>query len=158
MRNKALSDINLSDLRDEDIAIIRSTIKRIPGKNTADEKEDRKNGRLFIVLGIIIASVTLVVAGIVIFVILMGNSKKDAIAGQWSFDQTTSYYFDGEGKGSLQLPLNTYEFSYELTDTYVYIDFADDSVEDRMFLYSVSDDLLTLAGDDGTSYTFTKRN
>ncbi len=156
MSNKALNDVNISDLRDDDIAKIRSTIKRIPGKDTGDENADRKNGRVFIVLGIIIASVTLVVAGIILFVVLMGNSNKDAIAGKWSFDQTTVYYFDGKGKGSLQLPLITYDFSYELTDKNVSIDFEDESVEDKTFLYSVSDDLLTLAGDDGISYTLTK--
>ena len=37
---------------------------------------------------------------------LAGAIRKDALAGNWTPDQTTVYSFDGHGRGSLNLPLN----------------------------------------------------
>ncbi len=66
----------------------------------------------------------------------------------------TIYSFNGKGKGDLVLPLGTYEFRYVLEDDVLQIDFADESIEDRSYKYSLTQDILIIMDEDGTSYQF----
>ena len=64
----------------------------------------------------------------------------------------TIYSFNG--KGDLVLPLGTYEFRYVLEDDVLQIDFADESIEDQSYKYSLTQDILIIMDEDGTSYQF----
>lgn len=52
--------------------------------------------------------------------------RRDELKGVWALDQTTVYEFDGNGKGTLCLPLNDYAFTYTIDNNTVFIDFADE--------------------------------
>ena len=106
----------------------------------------------------LIAGITTLVAGLgFLLVFLIGRAlEHDALSGIWSMDDVTVYVFNGKGHGKLSLPLNTYEFDYVLEENSILIDFDDPDAIDRSYLYSVSDDELTLIADDGSSFRFTR--
>ena len=84
------------------------------------------------------------------------TETSNLLAGTWSYDEVTVYSFDGGGHGTLQLPLNTYEFDYVIEDDTVTLNFADESVEDRRYSYTLSGDDLILTSSDGVEYRFVK--
>ena len=151
MNSKDFSNKEFSELQDEDIRQIRKTIKRVPNNKT--EKTKVSDNRIIILLSVLIVAV-LFLAGIMWFIVSI--NKTDVLNGTWSYDDVTVYVFDGHGHGTLQLPLNSYEYSYTVQDGTVQLDFADESIEDRIYTYTLSDDVLFLIGDDGTSYRFAK--
>lgn len=110
----------------------------------------------------ILASVLLAILILIIVLIFKGCSgDTDVIAGKWDVDGTTSYEFDGDGKGALILPSTTYEFSYNINEDQLHIDYKDESVHDGSYTFTVDGDKLTLVGGEGTiggTYELTKIN
>lgn len=97
------------------------------------------------------ASALLVVIIIIIILIVKGCSgATDALAGTWNFDSNTTYEFDGKGSGAMVLSLANYDFTYEIKDNQLYIDFSNESVHDATYEFSVKGDTLTLVGGEGT--------
>ena len=82
---------------------------------------------------------------------------RDELAGQWALDQTTVYEFDGHGRGTLQLPLNSYDFSYRRNEQELTIDFDDDTATDNVYSYSVSDTSLELDNMTGNVFMLRKQ-
>lgn len=74
----------------------------------------------------------------------------DELKGTWNYDDITMYQFNGRGEGTLILPEKSYEFSYELTEEEVHIDFVNEQIEDSSYNYNIEKDKLTLFGAVGT--------
>lgn len=94
-------------------------------------------------------------------IIIIGCSKGDVLKGTWDLDGTTVYQFDGNGKGSMILPSNTYSFKYTISEenNTVSIDFEDERATDCIYAYEVDKNNLVLSGNEGEesfSYEFTK--
>ncbi len=161
MKKKKLYSKDISELGKVNFREIRKTIKHIPSKNAVSNSDNHKNPVL-ILLCCVITLFAVSLVGIVLFVggnhksANRTNEKGDLLIGTWSYDDVTIYSFDGNGHGILQLPLNTYEFSYIIEGGKVKIDFSDDSAEDKEYDYSVSDGVLMLIDANGMSYRFTE--
>lgn len=162
MKKRGINNKEFSELGEEDFREIRKTIKRIPAKNTVSNAGKHKKSILILLCCMITMLVVCLGVGIVLFAggdheITNSTAETgDVLTGIWSYDDVTVYSFDGFGHGTLELPLNTYEFSYIIKGGNVRIDFTDDSAEDREYDYSVSDGVLMLVDADGISYQFTK--
>ena len=74
----------------------------------------------------------------------------DALAGTWEFDGTTTYSFDGSGSGTMELPSISYDFTYTIDGNKLMIDYANESVRDSEYEFTVDGNTLTLIGDEGT--------
>lgn len=61
------------------------------------------------------------------------------------------YRFEKGGKGTLELPNGTYEFSYKTDGDKHTIDFVSESATYSTYTFYINDDALTLIGD-GSSY------
>ena len=89
-----------------------------------------------------IAALAVIIVGIIL--LAKGCSGgTDALAGTWEFDGTTTYSFDGSGSGTMELPSISYDFTYT-------IDYANESVRDSEYEFTVDGNTLTLVGDEGT--------
>lgn len=157
MRAKTKTDTTV--ILGEDIEKIRSTIKRVPYKGAHDKNWQHDKTRKLnipLMIGIVIAAAAFIAVGVIFLV--KGMKPSDSLKGTWSYDDVTTYTFDGEGHGSLVLPLNTYEFSYTVGDGVLSIDFTDEKAEDRSYTYFLSDDVLVLTGPDGNEYRMTRVN
>lgn len=162
MKKKNLYSKDISELEEENFREIRKTIKHIPSKNDVSNSNNHKKPGMILLCCVIALLVVCFVVGIVLSA--GGNHKienrtnetGDLLTGTWSYDDVTIYSFDGKGHGTLQLPLNTYEFSYIIECDKVKIDFKDDSAEDKEYDYSVSDGVLMLIDANGMSYRFTE--
>ncbi len=169
------TDPNPASPLDEDIKKILSTVKRVPARSeyqndrrlrvasdrpkspTRSEDNTKKSSRKIGTIVLSIAAVLFLVIGVLL--ILKGLRKpsvRSSIKGIWSYDEVTVYTFDGESHGNLTLPLNTFEFSYIAEEGVLSIDFADESVEDREYSYTLSGDVLILTGADGVEYRFVR--
>ena len=94
-------------------------------------------------------------------IIIVGCANRDELKGTWDLDGTTVYQFDGNGKGSMILPSNTYSFEYTISEenNTVSIDFEDERATDYIYAYEVKKDKLVLSGNEGEesfSYEFMK--
>ena len=109
---------------------------------------------------VIVSLLALLFVVLIIVLICKGCSgRTDALAGKWDFDGTTAYEFDGKGSGAMLLTLADYDFTYEIKDNQLYIDFVNESAHDATYEFSVKGDTLTLIGGEGTiggTYELTK--
>lgn len=108
---------------------------------------------------IVIAVILVVVLSLVTLLIVKSCNKADELKGTWDFDGVTVYQFDGKGNGSLNLPDNTYPFTYEIKDNVVSIDFEGNEAKDAAYNFTVEKDKLVLVfiEDKGTrTYEMTK--
>lgn len=102
----------------------------------------------------IVSLLALLFVVLIIVLICKGCSgRTDALAGKWDFDGTTAYEFDSKGSGAMLLTLADYDFTYEIKDNQLYIDFVNESAHDATYEFSVKGDTLILIG--GT-YELTK--
>ena len=120
-------------------------------------KKKKQNQRRMLIGG---ASVLLIVIIVAIILIVKGCSgATDALAGTWDLDSNTTYEFDGKGSGAMLLTLADYDFTYEIKDNQLYIDFVNESAHDATYEFSVKGDTLILIGGEGTiggTYELTK--
>lgn len=98
---------------------------------------------------------------LVIILIFKGCAGGDVLKGTWDMDGTTVYQFEGNGKGAMILPSNTYTFKYTINEEEktVSIDFEDEKANDYTYNYEVTKDKLILSGSEGKesfAYEFTK--
>ena len=126
--------------------------QHIPQKHRTAQK--RRQRRLFGASAAVLAIALLVVIIIVIARscsvggnVLNGGSVPngtDVLNGTWNLDGVTVYQFDGNGHGSLNLPSNTYPFTYEIKDNELRIDFESDAARDADYTFTVEKDKLIL--------------
>ena len=96
-----------------------------------------------------IAALAVIIVGIIL--LAKGCSGgTDALAGTWEFDGTTTYSFDGSGSGAMELPSISYDFTYTIDGNKLMIDYANESVRDSEYEFTVDGNTLTLIGGEGT--------
>ena len=124
-----------------------------PTRKTAIKRRKRQRA-------VIVSLLALLFVVLIIVLICKGCSGRiDALAGKWDFDGTTAYEFDGKGSGAMLLTLADYDFTYEIKDNQLYIDFVNESAHDATYEFSVKGDTLILIGGEGTiggTYELTK--
>ena len=119
------------------------TRQYIPQKHRTAQK--RRQRRLTIITVILAAVLILSV-----ILIVKSCSGSDVLKGTWNLDGVTVYQFDGNGHGSLNLPSNTYAFTYEIKDNELHIDFESDAARDADYTFSVKNGVLTMTGGEGS--------
>ena len=119
------------------------TRQHIPQKHRTAQK--RRQRRLTIIT-VILAAVMI----LSIILIVKSCSGSDVLKGTWNLDGVTVYQFDGNGHGSLNLPSNTYAFTYEIKDNELHIDFESDAARDADYTFSVKNGVLTMTGGEGS--------
>ena len=174
MNKKTVSDMRSSDLPDEDLRKILSTIKRVPDRRAPFNRTEvptRNSGTSKISVRkrhrklrpiLLVGMPILLVASVIVILLYKVKINRDTennisnsdelLIGTWNYDDVTRYTFDGEGSGALLLPLGNYEFTYVVAEGSLSLDFADESAMDRSYMYSVSDGELILTGSDGMVY------
>lgn len=148
MKSKRTDDTG--NIQDEEFRRILQSVKHVPDRRT-EERRNRTIPTGAWVIGLSILAVILLVVGIILIVNAL--KETDPLVGKWNYDDTTIYEFGEDGRGSLILPLNSYSFSYKDDNGSLFIDFSDDTAEDKTYTYEISDDILLLTGD-GTEYRF----
>lgn len=106
-------------------------------------------------------AIFLVIAMLVLCIVLLFRAcgKYNSIVGTWDYDTVTVYRFDKGGEGALQLPNNSYDFSYSTEEDTLFIDFENENVTDHTYTFNISDGELTLNSVDmpGMVYVLTKK-
>ena len=97
--------------------------------------------------------ITVILAAVLILSVILivkSCSGSDVLKGTWNLDGVTVYQFDGNGHGSLNLPSNTYPFTYEIKDNELHIDFESDAARDADYTFYVTNGVLTMTGGEGS--------
>ena len=82
--------------------------------------------------------------------------KDNPLQGRWSMDDITIYEFQEGNQGKMILPSAEYEFTYQIKDQSVSIDFAYEGAKDAKYIFEVEGDTLILeGGNDTTKGTYT---
>lgn len=72
------------------------------------------------------------------------HEEADPLLGSWKLDVTTTYVFEEEGKGSMNLPLSRNPFTYTVEENRISIDFEDPGLTDRTYVFSIEGNTLTM--------------
>lgn len=106
---------------------------------------------------IICIIIILIIACILLLNPINSVEKKAStnIIGTWTTDNVTKYKFNKDNTGKLITSLNSYEFTYEIKDDSLSIDFKNEKSEDSKYTYKFENDKLILEGNNG-KFTFTK--
>ena len=94
----------------------------------------------------------ILVLGLIVLAAVMlpfRGSSADELQGTWAIDGVTAYRFDGEGQGALVLPDTEYEFSYQISENQLIVDFVNPSARDFAYAYELQGDKLMLTGGKG---------
>ena len=120
----------------------RTQPTRKPGMYLSPKRKaaKRRRQRRLTIITVILAAVML----LAIILIIKSCSGGDVLQGTWDLDGVTIYQFDGNGNGSLNLPSNTYPFTYEIKENEVSIDFESDAARDITYTFTVEKDKLIL--------------
>lgn len=123
-----------------------NTRQHIPQKRRTAKK--CKQRRLFGISAAVVAIALLVV--LIIVVAKSCSTGGDVLSGTWALDGTTTYQFDGNGKGAMVLHVVSYDFTYTIDGNKLVIDYRNESVHDATYEFTVDGDTLTLVGGEGT--------
>ena len=107
----------------------------------------RRRSKRFRVFALLIFAVLIVTASVLLIVRLC--SDKNSLRGRWDLDGVTYYSFDGEGRGALELPENSYVFTYSINGDSLSIDFENENLRDFTYDFKVAGNKLTLVGGEG---------
>ena len=99
-------------------------VKRITGNIARKRRQRRKQRRL------ILCAAALLVLVLLIVLLVKGCSGSDPLTGTWEYDSNTTYQFDGKGSGTMILTSATYDFSYQVKDDQLFIDFSNEAARD----------------------------
>ena len=110
-------------------------------KRSAKRKAEKKRKQRRV---IVIAVILVVVLSLTAVFVVKSCNKADELKGTWDLDGVTVYQFDGKGNGSLNLPSNHYEFTYEINENKVSIDFDSNEANDTTYSFTVEKDKLVL--------------
>ena len=122
--------------------------RRLAAKRKRQRRKRIRNGSIALLL------LAVLIVGIVL--ICKSCSADKSIVGTWDYDTVTVYRFDKGGKGALELPNGSYEFSYNINGDKLTIDFESDSATDSIYVYTVNNDTLTLASEDNRTIEMKK--
>lgn len=130
----------------------RKTARRTGSKSKADKARKNIRAVSFIALAAIIMAIVLIA--------VFGNSGSDILKGTWDLDGVTVYRFDGKGAGSLDLPSDSYAFTYKIKDNTLTIDFKSEAARDKTYTFTTDESRLTLTdteGDAAKAFELTKQ-
>lgn len=121
-------------------------------------KPFKKTNRQRQIIGLVCVVLAVIIAA-AILITRLGGIGTDALKGTWDLDGVTVYQFDGKGAGSLNLPSNSYAFTYEIKDGTLAIDFESEAARDKTYTFTTDKNKLTLTDSEGEVKTFelTKR-
>ena len=131
--------------------------QHMPQKHRIAKK--RRQRRLLGISATVLAIILLAV--LIILIAKSCSTSEDLLSGTWNLDGITVYQFDGKGNGSLNLPVNTYSFTYKIKDNSLSIDFESESARDITYIFTVEDKKLLLVSvekDKEITYELTKTN
>ncbi len=157
-------NINLDIFNDEQIQKEREIIaEQIRRRRMRREHERKKRQKRRIMVSIFsIGILTLLLVGVLLIKSNLGSSKSTPyteINGEWAIDDVTKYIFNSDGTGTMQLPSESYLFSYKIDNNKIIIDFESDSVNDSNYSYTIKNKVLTIISDKhpDVKYTMTKQ-
>lgn len=127
----------------------RTQPTRKPGMYLSPKRKaaKKRRQRRLTIISVILATVMILS---IILIVKSCSGSGDALKGTWDLDGVTVYQFDGNGHGSLNLPSNTYPFTYEIKDNELHIDFESDAARDADYTFSVKNGVLTMTGGEGS--------
>ena len=117
---------------------------------------EKKNRKIKFKKILILACIIIVVCVALIFLFKGKNKIENKFIGEWTTDGVTIYEFKKDNTGVLKVSLSDYDFTYEIKDDKLYIDFKNEKSEDSEYTYEFKEDKLILTGKYGV-FTF-KRN
>lgn len=117
--------------------------RKSPSGHNRKRRRRRKLNPRFVIL---LATLLALLIGVVLIV---RSCNKPNIVGRWDMDGTTYYRFHEDGTGALELPVKDYEFTYEIEDDTLRIDFVDEAGEDLNYTFELQEDTLFLTGGPG---------
>ena len=80
------------------------------------------------------------------------NPEFKSLEGLWRYDENTQYEFDGNGVGRMYYGEGKFfAYAYAVESDFITLDFESDYVNDCKYKYAVTDEKLTLVGDEGTA-------
>ena len=128
----------------------RTQPTRKPGMYLSPKRKAAKKRRQRRLTIITVILVVVLVLSVLLIVKSCSSGGGDVLHGTWDLDGVTVYQFDGNGHGSLNLPSNTYPFTYEIKDNELHIDFESDAARDAAYSFSVKNGVLTMTGGEGS--------
>ena len=108
----------------------RTQPTRKPGMYLSPKRKAAKKRRQRRLTIITVILVVVLILSVLLIVKSYSSGGGDVLHGTWDLDGVTVYQFDGNGHGSLNLPSNTYPFTYEIKDNELHIDFESDAARD----------------------------
>ena len=130
----------------------RKLARRTGSKSKADKARKNIRAVSFIALAAIILAIVLIA--------VFGSSGSDVLKGTWDLDGVTVYRFDGKGAGSLDLPSDSYAFTYKIKDNTLTVDFKSETARDKTYTFTTDESRLTLTdteGDAAKAFELTKQ-
>lgn len=118
-------------------------------------RKKKKTQRNLLLLACILILIIIICIILLLPKINKTSSTTDKIVGTWTTDNVTKYEFNKDNTGKLITSLNSYEFTYEIKDDSLSIDFKNEKSEDSKYTYKFDNDKLILEGDNG-KFTFSK--
>ena len=128
------------------------TARRTGSKSKADKARKNIRAVSFIALAAIILAIVLIA--------VFGNSGRVILKGTWDLDGVTVYRFDGKGTGSLDLPSDSYAFTYKIKDNTLTINFKSEAAQDKTYTFTTDEKNLKLTdteGDAAKAFELTKQ-
>ncbi len=119
---------------------------RKPGTSSKPSAKKRRQRKMGVLSSIVLVALVLAV----VFVVRLCTNGTDVLQGTWDLDGVTVYQFDGKGAGSLNLPSNSYAFTYEIKDNTLAIDFESEAAQDKSYTFVADKNKLTLTDNGGT--------
>ncbi len=107
------------------------------------KRRQRRKRKRLLLFSVFLA--ILILCGILLMRGSLGKDR-DLLCGRWDLDGTTVYVFDGNGKGTMELPESKYDFQYSIRDSTVNIDFVDEHAQDSSYDFTIQKNQLTLTG------------
>lgn len=101
-------------------------------------------------------TVPLIAAGIVFAVaafmlLYLNRSHPKDLLGTWVYDSNTEYDFDGKRAGVMHAGGEDFAFSYRTKGSKLTLEFEDAAVETACYRFRINDNVLILAGEEGTT-------
>lgn len=125
----------------------RSQPKDSSGRHSIPAKAKSKRLKRFKLCTILLSGALIITVAALLFFKLCFN--KYSLSGRWDLDGVRYYSFNGDGNGLLELPENSYAFTYSINGDVLSIDFENENIRDFTYDFKVNGKKLTLVGGEG---------
>ena len=90
-------------------------------------------------------------AAAVVMLVHLNHARYGALRGTWVYDSFTEYDFNGTRSGVMHTAGEEFPFSYRIRGKRLILTFENKALETAAYRYRIEEDLLTMAGEEGTS-------